>query len=351
MSWHDFEIRPFNLRSASEHEYVCLNAFKNTLRGEVLPEDPPFPYTEDVQGWHTMPDFIEEATWAAWEGTAERIIALGEAFVYHTGDNEHVVEFNVGVLPEHRRKGLGRHLLGLVVEFAHNHQRRLMISASNERVPASEAFLTRIGARQGLVARTNQLRLSELNRTLIDRWMAQSHSLLDNFKTGLWDNAYPEEHIVAIAHLIEELAKDDPRDDLEVEDFNITPVILRQKERNMFATGTKRWTVYSVSRADNYLVGLTQVFWNPNRPTILKQGFTGVLPTYRNKGVGRWLKAEMMTKILRERPEVEVIRTGNANSNAPMLKINNEMGFKPYIGRAIWQVDTDTVANYVPSTA
>ena len=33
--------------------------------------------------------------------------------------------------------------------------------------------------------------------------------------------------------------------------------------------------------------------------------------------------------------------------NAPMLKINDELGFKPYIAEAIWQVDTEKVAEYV----
>ena len=43
---------------------------------------------------------------------------------------------------------------------------------------------------------------------------------------------------------------------------------------------------------------------------------------------------------LGERPEVEVIRTMNANSNAPMLKINIEMGFKHYRSNTLWQVET-----------
>jgi GNAT superfamily N-acetyltransferase len=237
---HDFAIHSINLRSASDHEYACLNAFKNILRGEALPEDPPLPYDEDVQRWRTMPDFIEEATWAVWDGGAERIIACGDGYIFHTGDNEHAIDFNIEVLPEYRRKGLGRRLLGLVVEVAHKHKRRLMISSSNDRVPAADAFFTKMGTRQALVSHTNQLRLAELDRTLIERWMAQSDHLFDNFDIGLWDKAYPEDQIVAIARLIEELAKDEPRDDLELEDFKITPDILRQWEHSMFATGTKR---------------------------------------------------------------------------------------------------------------
>jgi hypothetical protein len=40
MAVQGFEIRPFNLQSAAEHDYSCLNQFKNVLRHEVLPEDP-----------------------------------------------------------------------------------------------------------------------------------------------------------------------------------------------------------------------------------------------------------------------------------------------------------------------
>ena len=84
---------------------------------------------------------------------------------------------------------------------------------------------------------------------------------------------------------------------------------------------------------------------------ILNQGFTGVYPEYRSQGLGRWLKAEMMHKLLSERPEVKFIRTTNANSNAPMLKINAEMGFKPYMANIIWQVETELVEKYIAERA
>jgi mycothiol synthase len=99
--------------------------------------------------------------------------------------------------------------------------------------------------------------------------------------------------------------------------------------------------------ATGNFAGYTEVFWNPNRPEIIGQGMTGVFPEYRNRGLGRWLKAAMLEKIFQERPQARVVRTGNADINAPMLKINTELGFKPYISHCTWQVESAQVAAYL----
>jgi GNAT superfamily N-acetyltransferase len=74
---------------------------------------------------------------------------------------------------------------------------------------------------------------------------------------------------------------------------------------------------------------------------------TAVYPEYRNKGLGRWLKAAMLDKVLKGRPQVKFVRTGNADSNAAMLKINNELGFRPYLANTLWQVEIDRVQEYL----
>ena len=41
------------------------------------------------------------------------------------------------------------------------------------------------------------------------------------------------------------------------------------------------------------------------------------------------------------------MRTGNAASNAPMLKINAELGFKPYSVDTWWEMSLQRVQEYL----
>ncbi len=344
-------FQKLDLHNLSDLEHQCLNAFRNVIRRELNPDDPPTPLEEDIQGAKNIPSFVEVEFHALWNETGSGILAICESAIYHTGDNEHMADFNIEILPEYRHQGLGNKALSLIVKFAKKHNRRLLVTFSTDRIPAASVFLEKLGARKGIESITNQLKVSEFDRTLVQDWLMHSQSLKSAFKLGLLDGPYPDEHINDIAALYQEVANDQPRDNLEMEDMQYTPEFLRDIEKNIFAKGERRWTLYITDPSTHKVVGLTEVSWSPNRAMILYQGFTGVYPEYRSKGLGRWLKAEMMQKILSERPEVKFIRTTNANSNAPMLKINVEMGFKPYRSNTVWQVETEQVEKYVAERA
>lgn len=336
-----------DLRNASKDEYVALSKFKNILNCEYRPDDPPIPLEENLQGWKNLPQFIEYEAYALWDTTHSDIIAYCDIFIYNTGDNEHLADLQIEVLPSYRNQGISRQALKLILPFVKNHNRTLLTSFTSDRISESTIWFERLGARRGLRMNLHQLKLSEFDKTWVQRWLEQSKQKRSDFELFLVEGTYPDNIIDEIAELYQEVVNDEPREDLEIEDMNFTPQILREIEQNIFAKGDKRWVMYLRDAANGHVAGLTEVFWNPNRPMILNQGFTGIYPSYRNRGLGRWLKAEMMNKILTDRPEVEFVRTRNANSNAAMLKINHEMGFQPYISNTVWQVETARVEQYL----
>jgi len=341
-----FQIHPFNVKEASQAEYAALNRHANHLRRERQPDDPPVPLEESIQGLKNIPPFVDIKMWCAWDASQTEIIALGNVELMHREENQHLAGFDITVQPEYRRQGLGRQLLALVTEASLADNRRLLMAVTIDRIPGGEAFMSRLGAQKGMEGHINQLCLADLDRNLLERWLARGRERTAEFELGLWEGPYPEEQLAAVAQLYE-LTNQQPWGDLEIEDSHTTPEQLRQMEQMLFARGDQRRTFYVIERTTGKFAGYTETAWNPNRPEILRQDMTGVFPEYRNKGLGRWLKAAMLDKVLKEHPEVKFVRTGNADSNAAMLKINNELGFQPYMANALWQVEISQVLEYL----
>ena len=92
---------------------------------------------------------------------------------------------------------------------------------------------------------------------------------------------------------------------------------------------------------------MTDITYRPERETIVSQNLTGVREKYRGKGLGKWLKAAMLYKIKEEFPKAKIISTGNANSNAPMLAINEKMGFKLHKEGVNGQLKVEDLEKYL----
>jgi GNAT superfamily N-acetyltransferase len=270
----------------------------------------------------------------------------GRVTFRHAEDNQHLVEVELAVLAPYRKQGIGRALLSRVVEMPKRDGRRLMLFWTNSRIPAGNAFMAAMGATRGLVERVSQLKLADLNRGLLDEWLRRAPERASGFELGFWDSAYSDADVGPIVELIH-VMNDAPRQGLEIEDEKITIEQMREWEQTLIERNVTRWTAYVRETSIGKLAGFTDTFWHPSQPALLRQGGTGVWPNYRNKGIGRWLKAAMIERVLRERPEVTDIRTDNASDNAAMLNINYQLGFKPLLENYAWQIDTSKVVEYV----
>jgi len=343
-----YSIRPFDPQAATETEFKALNTYSNQMLAERQPEDPPLSLERTIARWQSTPSFIDRKVWLVWDAAQTAVIGhvIATGHTAEVEDNQHLLQFNLGVLPAQRRQGWGHKLLALVADAAQTQGRRLMITETNARVPAGAAFMQRLGADKGLETHVNQLDLTELDRDLLATWQAQAGQRAPGFVLGLWEGPYPEADLEAVVALYD-VMNQQPFDDLDVEEFHVNEAQLRQVEQMMTTQGYERWTMFVRHEATGTLAGFTEVMWHPERPHMLQQGNTGVFPQFRGQGLGKWLKSAMLDKVLAERPSVRFVRTGNADSNAPMLKINRDLGFKPYLSQTVWQVATEIVLAYL----
>ncbi len=344
-----FTLRPFNPQTASPEDWRALNELENCRLAETLPDDPPIPVEETVRMWRAVPQALRLLAWWGW--TPEHKLA-GAAWLrlYDLENNEHYSDGQVYVRPEHRRRGLGSRLLREIARAAEADGRRVFVSQAVEHIPAGLAFARRVGAEIGLAMHMNQLDLQRVDRALLAGWQERAAERAAGFELVFWDGPYPETELERIAEMVGAMNQA-PTGEIDMEAIQWTPQLLRQHEAYLAGRGVQRWTVAAREIASGTLAGYTEMLWSPVRPTLGDQGATGVLERCRERGLGRWLKATMLEKILAERPEARFIRTDNADMNAPMLKINAELGFYPYHATSICQVSIERLKEYLAESS
>jgi mycothiol synthase len=338
-------LKRFDPDTATDADFKARHTYLNLSRQEQMPDDPPRSLEASIKSAKSWKLFEKEKieVWHLWEEheiIAELFIQVG----FHD-ENRHLLGFDLEVLAPYRRKGYARVLLQKVVDMADKYERTLVMGGTSSRVPAGAAFAEHLGASRGFEAHTNQLVLADVDEALLETWVTNAKTTAKAFELGFWGDTYPEEEIGAIANLIS-VMNTAPRDDLAIEDRQIEPEEVRQGEAYSKARNIERWVLY-VRHESGELAGFTEVRWNPENPENLEQGDTGVLPEYRGHSLGKRLKAAMIQKVIAERPIVKRIRTGNADSNAPMLSINHALGFKPYIAETVWQIEVEKIKAYL----
>lgn len=341
-----FTIRPFVPKKASKEEFEAFTALENLYLSETDPDDPPHTVEYRIKRLTNIAEnIIRVYFWVALEQTSRALVGYCASFFPLT-DNLHMSEFGIFVRPDRRRQGIGKALLSKFVKTAETEQRRMLMIYVHDSIEAGTSFVERMGAEIGMVDTENQVRIDEVDRNLMRSWIEGAKERAAGFEIGFWEGLPPEEELEAVAELLD-VMNSAPFDNLEIKDMEWTPERLREEHESSVKSGMIHWWGYTREIETGELAGFTEVVWNPERAYILQQYGTGVPPKFRGKGLGRWLKAAMFEKVVAERPEVKFIRTNNAASNAPMLKINHEMGFELYKAGAFWQADIKTVKAYL----
>jgi RimJ/RimL family protein N-acetyltransferase len=200
-----------------------------------------------------------------------------------------------------------------------------------------------LGAPQKGAGAENRLRIADVDWEMVRAWIAEGERRNPQTTLERYDDHIPDAMLEEYAPQAAALLNTMPWDDLDHGTIVETPETLRDWYQRMDAEGQRHYTLLT-REPDGIISGITDMSWAPYRPKMLEQLFTGVLPSARGRGIGKWIKASMLQRMHEIYPDAEWVTTGNADSNGPMLAINNKLGFKRYRWGAEYQLTRDELA-------
>ena len=206
--------------------------------------------------------------------------------------------------------------------------------AMGDYTPRAHTFWTGLGADLRSTEQESCLHLAEVDSQLMREWIDAAPAGVELLH---WTRRFPDEWIEALVATANAM-NDAPTDDLDVADTIVDADMMRAEIEARAARGLEYHGILAVA-GDGAAAGSTEVFVNRHRPACSWQWNTVVLPAHRGRGIGRWMKAAMWQRLRATKPEVTALQTGNAASNAHMLAINFEMGFRPTHLMGCWQAD------------
>jgi GNAT superfamily N-acetyltransferase len=255
--------------------------------------------------------------------------------------NKHLFWADVFVRPDHRRQGIGSSWVPLIVELVDAHG-CTKVGFGTEEAPGHE-FLKALGAEGKLSGAENRLKLADVDWKMVDRWIEEGPKRSPQTKFEMYEGPLPEAIWDDFAPQLSSLLNTIPFEDLDIGTIVVTPDHMRDHYARLAISGEHLHTILT-REPDGVISAITDMSWDPNRPSILEQRFTGVRPDARGRGLGKWIKAAMLARLHKLYPQAEWVATENAGSNAPMLAINKKLGFKQYRAQTEYQISRDGLA-------
>jgi GNAT superfamily N-acetyltransferase len=331
-------IEFIDTRVAPEETLVALHELNLIWDEQILPGDPPVPLAQRLADWRHLIDSEGSYQWVMWKGP--EIIATSGLYLDLVQNLDNAFGW-VYVHPQHRGAGHGRAMATPMLDYAEQDGRTRFAALANDGAP-EEPLLERAGLHRAYREKVSRLDFQAVDWSLMQSWVDRAAERAADYEVLLLESPVDDEHLVALCDLMF-VMNTAPREEYLEEEEVMTPEIWRDVEAKMALRGREIIACVARHKASGRFVGYTNVAYKHLQPDLVEQWDTGVDPEHRNLGLGRWVKAAMALHLRETHPEVRRIDTENAGSNAPMLNLNIEMGFKPTLVQHVWQGDLAAV--------
>ncbi|NUR73043.1 MAG: GNAT family N-acetyltransferase [Hamadaea sp.] len=311
-------------------------------------ETPAFPPTTRKQlssmFEHPWPGNVQERYVASAEGEVVGYVSVE----HYTEDNPDMANLDLGVLPEHRRRGHGRELLAFAEERARDLGKKTVNTHSMWTLPELDlvapdedgpAFARAMGYRDALPEVNRVLDLSTVDESVLDGMLEHARAKADGYRLIRWNDPTPDDIVHDIAYLDGRLLADAPMGDTGWEPMNVDAERVRKTEAAIIARGRTSYHTGMVHSDTGRVVAWTTITADDEFDWHAWQQITIVDPDHRGHRLGALVKVENLRWFREQNPKVTAIDTFNAAENGYMIAINEQMGFRPQYAFQNWRKD------------
>ncbi|HLU29593.1 MAG TPA: GNAT family N-acetyltransferase [Glycomyces sp.] len=336
---HDFAIVPLD---AADHELV-----QSTLAiGEAVERQD----WCDSMGWHPTHRLVSlvqrssDTDTERWAAVAEGRALGWVSAALPLRDNTHLVEFELEVHPEHRRKGVGSALLSHLERRAAELGRTTLSTWAPVPIPGGEpvgatvpGFAEALGYRNTLESVVRICDLDAVDESELERLWTEAWERAEGFEVVAFEGTPPAELLDGLAYLHARMYTDMPLGewDLQEADFDAERVL--EKARLRRERGELHLQVAVRHTESGEVAGFTEIIVEGGREHHCLQSDTIVDPRFRGHRLGTILKIANQRRIREWRPKMRYVWTGNAETNRHMIAINEAVGYRRFCNERVYQ--------------
>lgn len=247
-------------------------------------------------------------------------------------DNLEQAWVDLVVDPGFRRRGHGSAMLAQIWDVCREMGRPLFGSETWDGT-AGVDFAARHGLDTKSVEVCRRMHLAGVPSETIDRLYDGALAAAADYELERVVGLTPREMLPALAATVAAIS-DAPTDGLEWERESFPLERVRRYEETQLAAGYRLYRLVARHRASGELAGHTVVVVDAEVPAHGDQHDTAVVREHRGHRLGLLLKAAMVRWLREVEPQLETIETWNAESNGPMIAVNDALGYR-VLGRRL----------------
>jgi GNAT superfamily N-acetyltransferase len=258
-------------------------------------------------------------------------------------DNLHAADIVVAVHPEHRRRGVGTAIVERLGEVARADGRRTLnslvdVPVATSAIHASRFFAPRVGFAPSMPGHSRRLRLPADKARLdeLREVVAQARGA-SQYRVLTFEAPWPDEMVEDHCTLLKVMSTDEPAGDGEREEETWDPGRVHEADQLLAAREVRKLAAVAQHAPSGRIVAFSEILLADDTPEQCWQLVTVVHRAHRGHRLGLAIKIANLDVLAERAPDVRFIRTGNAAVNAPMIAVNDMMGFEVVGEGMFWQ--------------